>query len=55
VESEQTFMPFATHLAMTVLSKGAVMRKVKVMKEYLAQGQSSLLEQYANAARSFKI
>lgn len=55
VETEQTFMPHATHLAMTLLSKGAVMRKVKVMKEYLEQGQSSLLEQYANAARSFQI
>ena len=46
VDSEYTFVPFPTHLALTVLGEGARARRHKVMKEYLEQGSSPLLEGY---------
>lgn len=53
-ETEYTFVPLATHLALTMLSEGARIRRTKVMKEYLETGKSELLEGYIDKARSFK-
>jgi Fe-S-cluster containining protein len=46
VESQYTFMPFVNHLVMSVVSEGARFRRPKVMREYLACGQSEMLEKY---------
>lgn len=44
VDKEYTFVPYVTHLALTVISEGARIRRPKVMKEYLQSGGSGLLE-----------
>jgi Fe-S-cluster containining protein len=48
VDSEYTFVPFPTHLALTILGEGARARRHKVMKEYLEQGRSLLLDGYVD-------
>ncbi len=55
VDSEYTFVPFSTHLAMTVLGEGARARRHKVMKEYLDSGNSVLLNGYVEKYRSYAI
>lgn len=53
VEQQHTFAPIATHLALTVLSEGARTRRPRVMKQYLDQGKSELLEGYVERWRNF--
>lgn len=52
VDKEYTFVPFVTHLALTVLPEGARLRRPKVLKEYLETGGSPVLDRYAERARS---
>lgn len=52
VDREYTFVPYVTHLALTVLPEGARARRLKVIKEYLETGSSEMLENYARRARS---
>ncbi|MEW5953881.1 MAG: YkgJ family cysteine cluster protein [Bacillota bacterium] len=54
VEEHHTFVPVATHLALTVLSEGARTRRPKVMKQYLEQGNSELLDGYVEKWRSYE-
>ncbi len=53
VDGEYTFVPYVTHLALTVLPEGARLRRHKVIKEYLETGSSAMLENFAEKARSF--
>lgn len=53
VEENHTFVPVATHMALTVLSEGARTRRPRVMKQYLDQGRSELLEEYVEKWRNF--
>ncbi len=53
VDREYTFVPFVTHLALTVLPEGARLRRHKVIKEYLETGSSAMLDGFAGRARSF--
>lgn len=46
VDSQYTFMPFVNHLVMSVVTEGARYRRPKIMKEYLENGRSELLENY---------
>ncbi|MFZ5597844.1 MAG: YkgJ family cysteine cluster protein [Bacillota bacterium] len=55
VEREYTFVPYVTHLAVSVLPEGARMRRVKVMKEYLDKGNSQMLEGYIEKARALSV
>ncbi len=55
VDTEYTFVPFVTHLALTVLPEGARIRKTRVIKEYLETGGSAMLERFAEKARSFSM
>ncbi|MGQ9558448.1 MAG: YkgJ family cysteine cluster protein [Desulfurispora sp.] len=56
VESGTTFEPLARHLALTVLPRGAVERRIKVMKEYLAGGgDSATLREIMGKARQFSL
>ena len=45
VDKEYTFVPYVTHLALTVLPEGARLRRPRVIKEYLENGSSPLLDQ----------
>lgn len=54
VDNEQSLMPYATYLSSTVLGEGARARRVKIMKEYLEQGKSGLLEEYKEKAGKFE-
>ncbi|MHB8918067.1 MAG: YkgJ family cysteine cluster protein [Desulfocucumaceae bacterium] len=55
VDKEYTFVPFATHLALTVLPEGARLRRPRVIKEYLETGSSQMLEGFAVRARAMSI
>lgn len=55
VDSEYTFVPYPTHLALTVLGEGARARRHKVMKEYLEHGDSPLLNGYLEKYRSYQL
>ncbi|MFZ5631919.1 MAG: YkgJ family cysteine cluster protein [Bacillota bacterium] len=55
VDREYTFVPFVTHLALTVLSEGARARRPKVMKEYLETGGSAALDGFVGKARSLTL
>lgn len=55
VDSEYTFVPFPTHLALTVLGEGPRARRHKIMKEYLDNGSSALLDGYVEKYRSYTI
>lgn len=55
VDSEYTFVPFPTHLALTILGEGARARRHKVMKEYLDNGESSLLNSYIDKYKSHQL
>lgn len=48
VESQYTFVPFINHLVLSVVSEGARFRRPKVMKEFLANGHSEMLEKYVD-------
>lgn len=54
VDQEYTFVPFATHLALTVLPEGARLRRPRVIKEYL-EGGSGMLDGFAEKARTFSL
>ncbi|ACV61874.1 protein of unknown function UPF0153 [Desulfofarcimen acetoxidans DSM 771] len=55
VEKNLTFIPAAVHLAHTVLSEGARVRKMKVLKEYIDTGKSEALDKYIDDAASFNL
>lgn len=55
VDKEYTFVPYVTHLALTVLSEGARVRRPKIMKEYLENGSSDRLDQFIKKARAVSI
>lgn len=56
VEKEYTFVPLVTHLALSVLSEGAKVRKPRIMKEYMESGGSSIMmEHYVAKARNIDI
>ncbi|WP_066634654.1 YkgJ family cysteine cluster protein [Desulfolucanica intricata] len=55
VETNRLFVPVATHLAITVLSKGAQTRRIKIMKEYLETGKSNIMEDYIEKASSIAL
>ncbi|MCF8010401.1 MAG: YkgJ family cysteine cluster protein [Clostridiales bacterium] len=46
VEEQYTFAPMPTHLALSVLTKGARFRRPRVIKEYLEKGTSEMLDGY---------
>jgi len=55
VDKEYTFTPYVTHLALTVLSEGARIRRPKIMKEYLENGNSERLDQYIKKAAAISL
>lgn len=55
VDKELTFVPYVTHLALTVISEGARIRRPRVMKEYLEKGSSDMLEGFVEKARAVKL
>jgi Fe-S-cluster containining protein len=55
VDKELTFVPFVTHLALTVISEGARLRRPRVMKEYLEKGSSALLQGFVDRARAVQL
>ncbi|MFZ5649043.1 MAG: YkgJ family cysteine cluster protein [Bacillota bacterium] len=55
VDKEYTFVPYVTHLALSVISEGARIRRPKVMKEYLEKGSSELLESIIEKSRSVRL
>lgn len=55
VDGEYTFVPYVTHLALTVLPEGARLRRHKVIKEYLETGASPMLEGFAEKAGAFAL
>ncbi|MCL6612843.1 MAG: YkgJ family cysteine cluster protein [Peptococcaceae bacterium] len=55
VDKEYTFVPFVTHLALTVLSEGARIRRPKVMKEYLETGGSAMLNGFIEKAKQVSL
>lgn len=54
VEEMHTFAPVATHLALSVLPEGARMRRLRVMKEYLENGSSEMLDRYVERFSKFE-
>lgn len=46
VESQYTFVPYVNHLVLSLVSEGARIRRPKVMKEFLENGKSDLLQGY---------
>jgi Fe-S-cluster containining protein len=46
VNSQYTFVPYVNHLVMSVVSEGARYRRPRVMKEFLENGRSELLDSY---------
>lgn len=55
VDKEYTFVPFATHLALTILPEGARLRRPRVIKEYLETGRSAMLDGFAGKAMSLSL
>lgn len=55
VDKEYTFAPLVTHLALTVLSEGARVRRPRIMKEYLENGSSDRLDQFIKKARDVRV
>lgn len=55
VDQEYTFMPYVTHLALSVITEGARLRRIKVMKEYIENGSSSMLEGFIEKARAVSL
>lgn len=53
VFEDRTMLPPAIHLAFTVLNEGVRSRRPDVMREYLANGESPLLEKYVARAERF--
>lgn len=51
VEGHYTLMPVATHLVLTLVSEGARLRRVEVMREYLERGCSEVLDKYVQKFR----
>lgn len=54
IEEQYTFVPMATHLALSVLPEGVRIRRPKVMKEYLDNGNSEMLNKYLNKFSDFE-
>ena len=54
IDEHYTFVPMATHLALSVLPEGARLRRPKVMKEYLEKGNSEMLSNYTEKYKGFK-
>lgn len=52
VESQYTFVPYVNHLVASIVSEGARFRRPRVMKEFLAEGRSELLESYIEKYRN---
>jgi len=46
VESQYTFVPYVNHLVLSVVSEGARIRRPKIMKEFLENRTSELLQNY---------
>lgn len=54
VFEDQTMLPPPTHLAVTILNEGLRARRPDVIREYLATGESPLLEKYVERAARFQ-
>lgn len=55
IEEQYTFVPMATHLALTILPEGARVRRTRVMKEYLdSGGHSEMLDGYLDKFGGFE-
>jgi len=54
IDEQYTFVPMATHLALSVLPEGARIRRPKVMKEYLENGGSEMLDNYMDKFGNFE-
>lgn len=52
VDKEYTFVPYVNHLALSVISEGARIRRPKVMKEYMESGRSELLDSIVDKSRA---
>lgn len=55
VDKEYTFVPYVTHLALSVISEGARIRRPRIMKEYLESGGSGLLESIVEKSRAVNL
>lgn len=55
VDKELTFVPYVTHLALSVISEGARLRRPRVMKEYLEKGSSAMLQGFIEKARAVQL
>lgn len=54
IEQQYTFVPVPTHLALSVLSEGARIRRPRIMKEYMEHGSSELFNEYVTKFSNYK-